>query len=87
MRSVLVGEDVDVVIAAADGAQLGARLAAQPFTCVPRQRIPRVAAKQRVVHRRIVGAVLAADAERHDVLDFVGEGRQPLEQARRLAAA
>ena len=38
-----------------------------------------------MIHRRIVGAVLPADAERDDVLDLVGERRQPLEQARGAA--
>ena len=88
IASALVGEHVDVVVAAADRAELRARLA--------RERLARVLAgtashagalEQRMVDRRVVGAVLAADAERHDrpgsrrrsPVELVGEVGRPVQ--------
>ena len=79
----LVDEDVDVVVAAADGAELRPGLAAQPVARVARQRIPCPALEQRMIDRGIVGAVLPADAERDDVLNLVGDLRQPIDAVRR----
>ena len=79
----LVDEDIDVVIAAADGAELRPRLAAQPLARMPRQRVPRRAPEQRMIDGSIVGAVLPANAEGDDVLDLVGDLRQPIDEAGR----
>ena len=83
MAPALVGEHVHVVIAAADRSELRPRLAAQGIACVLRDRLPGGALEQRMVHGRIVRAVLAADAEGDDLLDRVCHLGQPIDEAGR----
>jgi hypothetical protein len=80
--AVLVSEDVDVVIAAADGAELLAGLVAEVAPHAHRQRLPGRRLEQRVINRRIVRSVLAPDAERQHVLDLVGDGLQAIGEPR-----
>src|SRR5205807_1229263 len=71
---ILVREDVDVMIARADGAELSARLGEESFCLrLTREQRPGVAREERIVDRRIVGGVRAADAEAHRRRDLVRE--------------
>ena len=80
----LVGEHVHVVVAAAHGAELVARLGAQPFPLVlARQRVPRRIREQRVVAGRVAGAVLPSHAERDRILNGVGQLGESRSQPRR----
>src|SRR4051812_18024967 len=76
-RPRLVGEDVDVVIARADGAELLPRLLDERLVLVLAgdiaQRVPRGRVEERVVHRRVARFIPAADAERDRPLDVVRE--------------
>lgn len=69
----LVHEDVDVVVAAADRAELAARLGPQRLAVRGGHGVPGVVREERVVHGGIVGAVLPADAEAHRRRDLVGD--------------
>ena len=74
----VIGEHVDIVIAAADGAELLARLGAQAIALVAiADRVPRGILEQRIVRRRIVRAVPATDPERQRRLNLVGQLAQP----------
>ena len=71
---ILVGEDVDVMIAGADRAELSARLGEESFCLrLTREQRPRVAREERIVDGRIVGGVRATDAEAHRCRDLVRE--------------
>jgi hypothetical protein len=74
------------VIAAADRAELLARLAVKLMTSVLRQRVPRSRLEQRVTHRRIISAVLPPDATRDLVLDRVGDLAETTDQIGRTRA-
>src|SRR4051812_14404570 len=70
-----VDEDVDVVIAAPDCAELPASLIAQVVSIAPdvRDDMPRVIQEKRVVDRRVVRVVLAPDSEAEVGLQELGE--------------
>ncbi len=81
---VLVGENVDVMIAAADGTELRARLGAQPFARMSGHRFPRRALEQRMIHGGVVRPILAPHAERDASLDLVGDRRKLLGEGGRV---
>ena len=81
----LIGEQVDVVIAAADRAELLARLGAQAIALVPvRHRVPSRILEKRIVGRRVVSAVPQTHTERQRRLDLVGQLAQPRLDLRQL---
>ena len=68
-----VHEDVDVVVAAADRAELLARLGLKRLAMLRRDGAPRRIVEEWMIHRRVVRLVLSADAEAHGVGDRVGD--------------
>src|SRR4029079_11629792 len=69
----LVGEHVDVVVSAADRAQLRPRLLAQVSAMLRLERVPGGILEQRMRRRGIVGAILPAHAKADHIGDFAGE--------------
>src|SRR5215204_5723516 len=70
----LVGEDIDVVVAAPHGAELSACLLLQGVSLVlAGDRVPRRIGEQRIVDRSVVGLAGAANAEADLGLNFVGD--------------
>jgi hypothetical protein len=85
-RARLVREDVDVVIAAPDRAELLACLDVQRLAVLRRHRVPGGVLEQRVIDRRVIGAIAATHAEAHRVRHGVGDGAQrPMDFIRRAA--
>ena len=72
----LVCEQVHVVVAAPHGPELGAGLLEKIVAFADGDGIPGGIVEQRVIHRRIVGLVYAAEAEADHVVDLVGDRAQ-----------
>ena len=72
-----VGEDVDVVIPAADGAELISRFRGERRALgLRRNRAPHRRFEQRVFGRRVVGAIASSDTEADGRLNLVGDIRE-----------